>query len=216
MWKLFILSLLQIYIFQVHGQTGVPGSVPIVLEDMGLSCAGNARWIRVSANPSGMTGQGGASVGINAFYVVFQVDQPAAVRIITAAQDPVAFHGQATQRAQALALGKWAALGYKADPNAPNQSTALCDITLIATSPNPVTLQLISPSAIGTRVINGSGAQNVPAVLASWTIPLPQSGAIIDLNEALSFWLLSHSLYDEVAPFGTIDMLDLVHFIPCF
>ena len=212
MWRLCLITIC------LHGlsQVGVVVQMPIQWEDMGLSCAGNARIIRVSANPIGMTGQGGASVGINAYYLVFHVDQPGAVRIMTQAHDDLPFSGRATPSSLAQALGKWAVLGYVAMPNAPNQVTALCDITLIATSPNPVTLQLIQPSAIGTRVANGSGGQNVPCVLASWTVPLPQGGIPIQLGDAVSFWLTTNSLYDEVAPFGTIDMLDLVHFIPCF
>jgi len=214
MRRLFLLLLLSGFCF---GQEDVVDPIPVSFVDMGSTCADTARIIRVIADTSGMTSVSGDSVGLNSFYLVIEISEPSRYGGIFNRTVPLRWTLYTSNPTVINSQNRIAVIGLRADPDAPSSAYELFDLVLLG--PGPMELLLDEgASSLGTRRVldTSNGPGNALPIDAEFIDHIDSSGALLGFGDGWSSWGTAHALYDEVAPFGVVDILDLIHFLPCF
>jgi hypothetical protein len=193
-------------------QSNVSGPVPLTLVDGGTDCGGLGRLVEIHANPSGLTGDGGAAAGLNGFLLVLEASRSGVLTSILPGSSPIGWNVQVTTPPLTTQIR---VAGWSTNMAAPNQSYHLATLVLTGTL-GAVTLTALSSTELASRLVApGNGPE-----LLSVSLPAPLNVTVpanynLNLLTGISSWRQTAGNYDLAAPSGPIDVLDLVKLVWC-
>lgn len=194
-------------------QSNVTGSVPLTLVDGGTDCNGLGRLVEIHADPSGLSGDGGAMAGINAFVLAIAADQPGVLTAAWSESSPIPFDSVVTD-SMFVTTGISIA-GWSTDPNAPNQSYHLATLLLTGNQGN-VSVSLSAQSTLASRFVSvGNGPDTMSYSLPSALVVNIPMTYNLNVLTGISSWQMVAAQYDLAAPAGPVDVNDLVKLITC-
>lgn len=204
LWMLFSLPLM--------AQSNIGGTLPVTLVDGGTDCAGRGRLVDIHADPTGLSGNGGALAGINGFVLVVKASRPGLLTSVLPGSTPSRWHMRTTARPLTDQIR---IVGWSTDTNAPNLSYHLATLVLTGTQ-GPVTISLETGTEVASRLV---APGNGPALM-SLTLPAPLNVNVpvsfnLNLLTGVAAWLAIEPDYDLAAPSGALDILDLVKLVTC-
>jgi len=193
-------------------QSNVAGNLPLTLVDGGADCGGLGWLVEVHADPTGLSGDGGAAAGINGFVLVLQASRNGVLTAVLPGSTPIGWQTRVT----APPLSNLVRVaGWSTDINAPNSSYHLVTLVLTGTQ-GPVTISLQPGTEVASRLV---GPGNGPALMAL-NLPSPLSVSV-PFNFDLVFlmgiaeWLQVAPDYDLTFPSGNVDVRDLIKLVTC-
>jgi len=193
-------------------QSNVSGTVPLSLVDGGTDCGGLGRLVEIHANPSGLTGDGGAPAGLNGFLLVLEASRSGVLTSMLPGTSPVAWNLRVSSPPLTTEIR---VAGWSTDMLAPSQPTHLATLVLTGTM-GAVTLTALPASELASRLVApGNGPE-----LLSVSLPAPLNVTVpatynLSLLTGISSWRQTAANYDLAAPSGAIDVLDLVKLVWC-
>jgi hypothetical protein len=193
-------------------QSNVSGPVPLTLVDGGTDCGGLGRLVEIHANPSGLTGDGGAAAGLNGFLLVLEASRSGVLTSVLPGSSPIGWNVRVTEPPLTNQIR---VAGWSTDMAAPNQSYHLATLVLTGTL-GAVTLTALSSTELASRLV---APGNGPSLL-SVSLPSPLNVTVpanynLNLLTGISSWLQTAASYDLAAPSGPIDIRDLVKLVIC-
>ena len=194
-------------------QTGISGPALLTWSEQGTTCGEVGKIVHIFADVRGLTGQGGAEVGLNSFVLTVKFDRSDVFASAFAGEDVGLSWGfKISDEALIILTNTVTLVGWMANADAPNQNYHLATLVL-AGSEGPVTLTLQSAD-LGSRVANGDGPGPVP-----WTLPAPIIVTLPGhyyptLIEGGSLWRTDNTTYD-INSLPGVDVADLVEVINC-
>jgi hypothetical protein len=206
------LVLLLILALPLMAQANVSGTVPLTLIDGGTDCGGLGRLVEIHANPSGLTGDGGAAAGLNGFLLVLQASRNGVLTSVLPGSSPVDWSIRVTSPPLTNQIR---VAGWSTNMLAPSQPTHLATLVLTG-SLGAVTLTALPASELASRLVapgNGPELLNVslPGPL-NVTVPANYN---LNMLTGIASWRQTAANYDLSAPSGPIDVLDLVKLVIC-
>jgi len=196
-------------------QTGITGSAPVSLQEGPADCGGSCVTVDLFVDVTGLSGTGG-EVGLNGFVLAFDLDRSDVFATANAGTTPISEWGfLATNRDLGNLTDRLVLVGAVADMAAPNQDYHVASLTLCGAA-GDVTLTCVpSESSLGSRVVAGDGPGLIDiSSPPPFTVPITETFPLLWGN-GLDSWLMDAPAYDLVAPFGLIDVLDLVKLNNC-
>lgn len=197
-------------------QSGVTGSATVFTQTGPLDCGSHCATVQVSVDVSALTGTDGVLAGINAFVLSFDLDRSGVFAYAQAGASPeMDWFFQHTKAELVDLANRLIMVGAIGDETAPNQLYQLATFTLCGDAGNVVITFDPSQSSLGSRVVNGDGPGPINiAVPPPITVVIPVNFPLI-LGVGISLFLEDSPEYDLVAPFGPVNILDLVKLINC-
>ncbi|MCB1050736.1 MAG: hypothetical protein KDC71_09050 [Acidobacteria bacterium] len=197
----------------VFAQSNVSGPLPLTLVDGGTDCNGLGRIVLVQADTSGLTGDMGAPVGLNAFRLVLTANRSGVLTSLMPGTQPITWSSVQTEAS--LVTTQIVITGWNSDINAPNGLYTLASL-LLTGDQGPVSISLEATSEVASRLVQpGNGPEllqlQLPGSLQT-NIPVTYS---LTLQEGFAAWLTVMPTYDLAAPSGKIDILDLSKLVYC-
>jgi len=195
------------------GQSNVNGNLPVTLVDGGTDCDGLGQLILIWADTTGLTGDQGAALGLNAFRLILNVSRPGVITQIQPGTQPLDWTFVQTEPSQVTT--QTVLVGWSSDTNAPGGFYHLATL-LLTGDQGPVTLSLDPNSEVSSRLVQpGNGPSLVPLQLpAPFVTSIPQTFNL-SLFTGVATWDMADPDYDWIAPFGKVDVLDLVQLVYC-
>lgn len=195
-------------------QKPVNGNATISFVEADSLCGGAQKRVDVFVDVTGLTGQGG-DAGLNAFAIHVLLDDASFYVGSAAGSDPISFALTSTQKTLIGTLGALRLVGYNADTNAPNTEYHVASI-FVGNQLGSVTLDLdLATTSLGSRVVGGAGPGPISFVFDGPLTVTVDTLSPYQLGDALAAWLTDDPLYDLNAPFGVVDILDLVAISQC-
>ena len=193
-------------------QSNVDGNLPLTLVDGGTDCGGLGRLVQVHADPTGLSGDGGAAAGINGYVLVLKASRTGVLTSVLPGSTPIGWQIRVT----APPLSDLVRIvGWSAEVNAPNLSYHLVTLVLTGTQ-GAVTISLQPGTEVASRLV---AVGNGPALM-SLDLPIPLAVNVpadynLGLFTGISVWLQFVPDYDLAAPSGDVDVRDLVKLVAC-
>ena len=188
------------------------GNVPVSLIDAGTDCNGLGRLVEIHADPSGLSGDGGAAAGINGYVIKIDASRSGVLTSILPGSAPIQWKTVVTAPPRTNSVH---VAGWSTDMNAPNQPYHLATLVLTGTQGN-VTLSLNAATQVSSRLV---APGNGPALMSTMlgppllvNVPLNYN---LNLLTGVASWRQSAPNYDLAAPAGNLDIRDLVKLVIC-
>ncbi len=193
-----------------QAQSNIQGTAIITLVETGTECSGFATVVEVHVDVTGLVGDQGAWVGINAYVLTIGFDR---MPVFAAATGQSEWQIRSTLKA--LVANQVKVVGWWPETLAPNGSYDLTRLWIAGTQ-GPVTVSLSPSSQLASRiVVEGNGPDTIPFILPSaLTVTIPQDFTL-SVQLGASLWRAIDAQYDMQQPWGSIDVQDLVKLVNC-